>query len=275
MNPTTVLLLALTAVAPLHGSSVVATEEAVGQRQQHTEQTYSQHGIAKPKPVDEQVERDAPRSIWLFMESVWKNPEADPVAFFTFVLAIATSLLFLANIASTLVACWAASAAGRSARIAEHALTRGERAYVSAEVERLPSIDGGSLLVGVALTNYGATPALNCVMKASTGIHPHPLPDSFALPDQEWAKHGVVIFPKQAYPYATVTGAVVTDGLRKELFDDTGAKKAVYAYGAVAYDDIFGKRHSTEFCYSAYDAVDPDGKRAVGWSPVPGRNSAD
>jgi hypothetical protein len=98
------------------------------------------------------------------------------------------------------------------------------------------------------VTNTGATPARNARQRSAIGIHPYPLPDhfSFALPD------------------APAEGMTMANGQFTELQpqnfvdkvpDDEvlaimrGNGRALYVWGIVYYNDIFGESHETKFCH--------------------------
>ena len=118
------------------------------------------------------------------------------------------------------------------------------------------------------LINTGHTPANNVRYGASAAILPIPLPDDFVFPLADEVKGAAMLGPQQ-------NGQL--SGIVKDFCDDADVdhikickEKALYVWGIVTYEDIFGESHYTRFCQSLTWLG--DGK-VIGYY-VPGHNNA-
>jgi hypothetical protein len=106
------------------------------------------------------------------------------------------------------------------------------------------------------LINAGHTPAHKVSYKAKAAILPVPLPEDFAFPLTEVSIGAALVGPQQN---ATL-GGIVDDFCDDKEVEDVkiGKGKALYIWGIVDYEDVFGESHFTKFCQSTH--FGPDGK---------------
>jgi hypothetical protein len=101
------------------------------------------------------------------------------------------------------------------------------------------------------LLNTGRTPASRIRFKARSAILPVPLPDGIDLPvtyDKDPGE-GVLGTNQNAQMFATL------DGFCQDSEVETikkGEGSALYVWGLVTYDDVFGDTHETLFCQQIY-----------------------
>jgi hypothetical protein len=170
-------------------------------------------------------------------QSWWHKLKSDPVATFTFLLFIATVLLWWSTRQLVLGA--------------ERSSTQELRAYLSV------SIGGGSYQdrfkgikfeVRPLLINSGHTPAHNVTYWAKAAILPLPLSDNFQFPSIEnIIKSSYVLGPNQSL----ILNAMVDDYVPDEEVENIklGKDKSPYIWGSVSYTDVFGVSHTTNFCH--------------------------
>jgi hypothetical protein len=144
------------------------------------------------------------------------------------------------------------------------------RAYVSAVVGGAVFQDRANNLKfqgSPAIVNSGLTPAHKVRHKAKAAILPVPLPDDFNFPLPESDSGENMIGPRQQ----TVISPIVDD-----FIDDAdvpnvkaGLGHALYVWGTIEYEDVFGQAQSTRFCQILTWLQ--DGKTVWGYF-VPGHN---
>lgn len=152
------------------------------------------------------------------------------------------------------------------------------RAYITVIIggagyqEREKNIKFGGMPV---ILNSGRTPAykLSYIMRCS--ILPTPLPADFQLPPlpKKNTRETEFIVAQQQGNVSLTDGAIVDEFVPDqdvEAIKKQTSGKALYAWGIITYEDIFGTSHSTEFCQS-YVWL-PDGK--IFGFYTPGRNRA-
>lgn len=99
------------------------------------------------------------------------------------------------------------------------------------------------------LINTGQTPAHNVSYTASAAIYPVPLPDPelFSLLCESKPKGSAVLGPHQEFTLtALIDGFIDDNDVNNVKFNN---QKALYMWGKVTYDDIFGEQHTTTFCH--------------------------
>jgi hypothetical protein len=106
------------------------------------------------------------------------------------------------------------------------------------------------------LINAGHTPAHKVSYTAKAAILPVPLPDDFAFPLPDEAIGGALLGPQQNF----ILSGVVEDYCGDGRVDDIkrGKGDALYIWGIVNYEDVFGESHFTKFCQTTF--FGPDGK---------------
>jgi hypothetical protein len=100
--------------------------------------------------------------------------------------------------------------------------------------------------VRMNLENVGSTPANNVRSFARSAILPFPLPDDFKLPALDQEAPTNFIGPHQSFLLTGYADQIYSDEEVEEL--KTGAKKRLYVYGSVTYEDAFGETRHTNFC---------------------------
>jgi hypothetical protein len=121
------------------------------------------------------------------------------------------------------------------------------------------------------IVNTGQTPARNIVFKVQAAILPNPLPKDKHLPDTPDAGAGTSILgAKQNAEMNAVVDGFCADKDVKDIKSAAG-DQALYTWGRITYEDVFGDKHSTLFCQHIYW----DRKNNVRGLYIPGRNDAD
>jgi len=100
--------------------------------------------------------------------------------------------------------------------------------------------------VQTLIVNAGHTPAHKVAFKANAGILPFPLPDTFAFPLPGEAIGASVVGPQQNIHLNPIVEDFCSDGEVERVKRADG--EALYAWGIVTYEDVFGKSQETKFC---------------------------
>jgi hypothetical protein len=112
------------------------------------------------------------------------------------------------------------------------------------------------------LINTGHTPARNVSFMANAAILEAPLPDDFGFPiTTEIRSTATVGAGQNAVLSAIVDGFV--DDTEVEDIKVGKARRVLFVWGIVTYDDIFGENHYTKFCQTLL--WQPDGKAVFGF----------
>jgi hypothetical protein len=126
------------------------------------------------------------------------------------------------------------------------------------------------------MVNSGRTPAQKVNFKMRSAILPYPLPSNFQFPP--WLRETLserselTAGPQQSVVLSK--GGIVDDFVPDQDVEDikhVAGGRALYTWGFITYEDIFGNSHSTEFCQS-FEWL-PDGK--VWGDYTPGHNKGD
>ena len=124
-----------------------------------------------------------------------------------------------------------------------------------------------------ALVNAGHTPARKLSYWANADILPVPLPSTYKLPEPQDKKiHSVVLGPHQNFVLNAVVHQVVDDS--EVAIIKAGLGRAVYVWGRVTYEDVFGEPHFTDFCHHIFWMQGKDAEIITGYY-TEGRNDAD
>jgi len=153
------------------------------------------------------------------------------------------------------------------------------RAYLTVTIgsaiyqERRSAEDGGDLKFesDPHLVNTGQTPARKIQFKARAEILPSPLPVGINL--AEGMDEGVgysMLGPRQNATMTAIVSGFCQDSEVEVIKRGTGAQ-ALYVWGLITYEDVFGDAHHTRFCQRIFW----DLKDNVRGHYVPGRNDAD
>jgi hypothetical protein len=185
-------------------------------------------------------------------------------------LAVLLTLFFIA---------WQAILMRQTVSASEEVSKRELRAYLTVVIgeavyqERRSEEKGGDLMFECRpiLINTGQTPARKITFKARAAVMTAPLPKEIHLPDApDQGIGGSILGPQQnAHMSALVDGFRPdneVENIKRGLGD-----KALYVWGRVTYEDVFGESHFTLFCQHIYW----DLKNNVRGHYIPGRNDAD
>ena len=156
---------------------------------------------------------------------------ADPIAFFTFMLFLAT------------VALWWATR--RLVQGAEDTAQRQLRAYVSINLDGKMFLDSDGLLNAPFITkNNGVTPANFMLCSLHIGLFHFPLDTELDPPEYPPTSSNSSLFPgEQVRQYATLPRALS----QAETLAIKNGEIAIYVWGEVRYKDAFNKQRSTQF----------------------------
>lgn len=193
--------------------------------------------------------------------AAWSVAGTVLTAIATIVLVVVTALLWRVTDRSAKAADVSAAAAQRSTEIATQTATQTEdtakrqlRAYIVAHGAVLncdaggvvtPYVAAGSRAIGtLEFTNTGLTPALNVRVCIQIGQRLLPLaPESFVLIPIDHESKTVLGAGRSTRSDAVSPGVVSVSSISNLA---TGAE-AVYLFGEISYDDIFGEAHVTAF----------------------------
>jgi hypothetical protein len=201
-------------------------------------------------------------------KDLWQRTKRDPIALFTAVLAISTTLLFIIAIGQL----WflisaertskrAANAAEDSAKIATQTLKITHRPWVNfdgvLEVVTPLTFEAAGAKLGIRFTlkNGGSAVAKNVtVVFGDLRIGSLPLPN-------EAAAILAPIYASQATPYDQF-GRLILPGVtaeptphttelpRANFIANQNGTITAWIYGVIRYQDEFGERHATSFIYN-------------------------
>jgi len=96
------------------------------------------------------------------------------------------------------------------------------------------------------MVNNGSTPAHEVKFRIAADILPLPLPDDFAFPLPEEAKGGAPLNPQQTFTIQGVVRDFCDDAEVIDIMRGRG-QRALYVWGVVTYEDVFGELRSTRF----------------------------
>ena len=207
-------------------------------------------------------------------EPLWQRTTADPVAFYTFVLACFTGALVIVSAVQIRFLIRADKTATKVANAALGALPRGSL-FCRIETHNflkwaLGEMKGG-LELALAVENHGSGPAI--IEEAAYGIElAAEFPDWKNVARQEMLIDNVI--PVDAPKYITLRGPIINDG---EQFYSASKKVAgliaenearIYVWVKIRYRDIYRRDFVTSYCVS-YKADDhiftPEGGKAYNY----------
>jgi len=123
------------------------------------------------------------------------------------------------------------------------------RAYVTTSIggalfqERAKKIRFGA---SVLFNNNGLTPAHKVRHKAKAAILPNPLPNNFAYPLPEAYAGETIMGPRQQNSVNTIVDDFIDDAEVDNV--KAGNGRALYVWGIIEYEDVFGEHQQTRFC---------------------------
>ncbi|ASP98520.1 hypothetical protein CN138_09410 [Sinorhizobium meliloti] len=193
--------------------------------------------------------------------TAWSVAGAVLTAAATIVLVVVTALLWRVTDRSAKAADVSASAALRSVEIAtetakltEDTAKRQLRAYIvvpgavlncDAGGSLRPYVVAGSRAIGtIELVNTGQTPALNVRVKIQIGLRSVPAAaESFGLLPNPPASTTVLGAGRQSRSDAVLPSTI----LSATISNLASGSEAIFLFGEISYEDIFGESHVTKF----------------------------
>ena len=112
-----------------------------------------------------------------------------------------------------------------------------ERLLIGPLVQAVPTI-----------VNNGLTPAHKVSFQAKAAILPYPLPDDFKFPLPDIVPGTLTVGPRQPITATPWVDDFVDDG-EVEGIKNTSSGKALYTWGLLTYEDIFGNPQYAKWCH--------------------------
>jgi hypothetical protein len=139
-------------------------------------------------------------------------------------------------------------AARRSADAAERAVSLDQRAWVApVEFPDPQIVPDTQVVLKAVVTNTGRTPALSVRTMTTTDTLPPGKPFKPIFEDQpDQSKSLSVIMPNMRVVVSKTSAIEVTQA-HIDILKSGGLR--LFFYGKIDYDDIFGKPHTTTFCF--------------------------
>jgi hypothetical protein len=167
-------------------------------------------------------------------------------------LKITDTLLCVFTFVLCIIGWWQGRQLKRTVGHMEESAESQLRAYVFQEIGGWRNMTNGLPLgLNIALVNKGQTPAKNAWVAGTINILPFPLPDDFDfLLDEPGIKQRFNIPPNQSRPAAgwIIATRSFSPQEIEEVTSGAGRCRA-WAYGVITYEDIFGKKRHTRFCW--------------------------
>lgn len=235
---------------------------------------YSLQPSEEPKDQQHTKEHQAASNESEGGKSFWQRTTEDPVALFTFWVAIFTFALaavavgqYMLLVRAEYTSTQAANAARKSAEIAERALIAGQRAFVSVtSFKTVGLVDHKTGHVthwsfAPVWTNAGNTPTRNMTNHVSLILFDGEMPEDWDFPDMwgpQTRQEERVPTPIGISPKNFIEGQVIKVPV-KDIADVIAGKKWLYLWGWAAYSDVFPKtdRHITRFAVQIHIGGDP------------------
>lgn len=133
----------------------------------------------------------------------------------------------------------------------------------------------GSIKSLALATNFGQTPAYNVMSRCYIGYADSPLPKSFPFPELVYKNAGP-LFPSDtmAIEARGIPQTPLAPGPWMATLKPVGAAQQTwYVYGFITYDDVYGTRRYTRFCYAIWWNDGPG--HVPSWYNAPHFNDAD
>jgi hypothetical protein len=168
----------------------------------------------------------------------------------------------------------AAAAAQKAADVSELALISTQRAFVFVKQLVDPGPTTGDAPILVQWENSGTTPALNIIDRTNIVSMTDPMPDDYPFVDKTTKPHPNVA--SYLAPKAILHGPEIR--IPAQIIERCAlGGYYLYIYGWINYDDIFDKRHRTEFSYQVTvgTAHGNPGHRVLSFTPTRGHNAID
>jgi hypothetical protein len=96
------------------------------------------------------------------------------------------------------------------------------------------------------MVNAGNTPAHRVQFRAVARILPIILPDEFDFPLPDVVRGGAPLNPHQTFQITEIVEDFCSDAEVIDIMRGRG-ERALYCYGIVTYEDVFGQSHYTRF----------------------------
>jgi hypothetical protein len=125
------------------------------------------------------------------------------------------------------------------------------------------------------LTNTGKTPAHKVRYRANAAALREPLPDNYVFaPGQNDMGEYIVGVNNPMIIHIVVDDYCDQQDVASIMAGTDG--RALYCWGKITYEDVFGDRHETDFCHRLFFYPDGDKPETfrVGGTYLPGRNKA-
>jgi hypothetical protein len=122
------------------------------------------------------------------------------------------------------------------------------------------------------ILNNGHTPAHKVGYKAKAKLLPIPLPDDFAFPLDEQVTGAAVLGPQQNFTMSAVVDDFCDDAEVDDIKKNTQGK-ALYMWGVVTYEDVFGETRKTRFCHQMMWIGDGKDEKVWGYYTGPHNNA--
>lgn len=146
----------------------------------------------------------------------------------------------------------AASASQAAVAVAQANAKLELRAYLSLSPAAIGfDWHNNQLFIYVEQRNNGQTPALKCRFFGCVEFIEHPLPDDFSFPLIEPDPGTNVIHPGHVF---TVTPSYKISAEEMSWINTGGRGHRFYFLGAISYEDVFGRGHTTKVCWS-YNSI--------------------
>lgn len=171
---------------------------------------------------------------------------------------------------------WQALLTRRAVASAENSSKQELRAYLSVVIDTGSFQDrpNGVKFEGTpAVRNMGKTPAYNVRYKTNSGILREPLAENLILSHGQKTVGEYVLGMGQNYTIHIIMDDYVDQSDVPDIMSGTKGR-ALYYWGFLDYDDVFGDPHTTEFCHRLFfvpDQTNPT-KYKVNGNYMAGRN---
>lgn len=204
--------------------------------------------------------------------SFWIRAIDDPIAAFTGVLAVATTLLFiftykLWRVTYDLSRDAKATGENQAGKMQESIAESARAATAMQDVAKSMAVNVRatiSVLIGGAryqdgalrfeaspiILNTGQTPAHNLQFRVRAAILPFPLPDDFKFPLPAKTKGYNILGPGRDGSMLAVVADRVDDD--KVEITKRGLDRSLYVWGTLSYRDVFGRLHRCTFAQQIY-----------------------
>jgi hypothetical protein len=138
-----------------------------------------------------------------------------------------------------------ANTAIKQVEISEMTAKRHLRAYVDTDIGSIGIDDSGRLLIDLQIRNFGKTPAKKVQSVIQSYIGKHPLEGDLPALIGEVEKSSVSIGQGSFVEFLHTHVSPLTGKDVEKIIDE---ELAIYVYGKITYNDIFGEKQTTKYC---------------------------